>query len=872
VTRPYRSPAEERETRTHGEAVRLHPPREPHLPPRWEVKRLLGSGGQADVWLAVDTLLDRMVAVKVYRRRLDARALKRLRREVTISREAAGDGLVRIHELVEADDLVAAVMDWCPGGSIADRLADWTPTSNEVVAISERILEALAELHSRGVVHRDLKPSNLLVDADGRIRIGDLGVVRDLAAEPTVTIGLAGTPGYMSPEQLRGDDVTPASDLYSLGLTIQTLLAGRGASPERNGADPGAGTAAEKNRASVSDPGAPPKWFERFVHRLVSPNPADRWPDASAALAALQSRRIGRLSRRRKTRLAAGVTSGLVAVAILSALAWQALEGPQSAAVVAAAATGLEGRNTDGRVIWARDWSVPVREVLESDLDGDGQAEIVATFFSDLAGRRERVPPASRQPARVVVLERTGGTISEFLPEVEVRRRAYKETALARLVPRLGLYDLDRDKLPEILVNCRHRTLGTAYLFVYWPSLRRWNLAFEHPAGWIQNLATIAGSPGRVRFYASNGPVGSLAVVGELQIQPGEQSAFDRSGFPPWAFAREGTSLEWYTLLTPVPTDPIHGDDFHVEADGSIEFETSGERFRVDRWGNPNPGPNAGRDLSSHRVEFFRIVGTAADGLAMAKSAERRRELILGTRELVDGLLKEPPYRAAFAIRIAQGLADAGAGDEAINLVLETWREIGYDGLGLATAHHLAIAGRLDEARRLLENVISNPTTPAGSFRSPELLIRVAIAQRDAHLLSTVLDAVRSFGSSQEARARTWAMARVFWNESQLGDTTVTSSDYVPAGEAWACLARWRLGLLEPADVDRMSEALARSPDAVPEFLIARAMARSAAGDADGARADLQAAESELLITASHDFRAWQLLQFERTLIQSLDP
>ena len=156
----------------------------------------MGRGGQAEVWLARDTELDVLVAIKVFRADLTPTQRERLRREVMLGRTLQHPGLVRIFELIDGGDRLAVAMEWVPEGSLAQRLESGRLPVDEVVRVAEQVLEVLAYLHGQNVVHRDIKPSNLLVDSENRIRLADLGLARPLDDDRGLTRTLAsvGTP------------------------------------------------------------------------------------------------------------------------------------------------------------------------------------------------------------------------------------------------------------------------------------------------------------------------------------------------------------------------------------------------------------------------------------------------------------------------------------------------------------------------------------------------------------------------------------------------------------------------------------------------------------------------------------------------------
>jgi serine/threonine-protein kinase len=254
---------------------------------RYRVQRLLAAGGVGRVYLAEDLLRAEAVAVKllVPPRDHDAgralEAYQRFLRETRIQRALAHPNVVAVREVDESLGLL--VMEYLPGGTLLDRLAEGCPLPPaEVRRIALAVLSALEAAHAHGVVHRDLKPANILFDATLAVKLGDFGIAHLADAGQTQTGGLIGTLAYMSPEQVTGAPITFAADLYALGITCYHMLTGR--LPFR-----GPDLVAQHLGEPLPESGLGPAW-DAVLARLCEKAPAGRYGsvgEARAAVAAL---------------------------------------------------------------------------------------------------------------------------------------------------------------------------------------------------------------------------------------------------------------------------------------------------------------------------------------------------------------------------------------------------------------------------------------------------------------------------------------------------------------------------------------------------------------------------------------------------------
>lgn len=194
---------------------------------RYRLEKLLGHGGMADVYRATDTTGGPPVAVKVVRS-TDPALARRLTRE---ARAVAGfdhPGLVRLLEAGVHDDHAYLVMDLVEGQTLAERLRRGPLPTERAAVLGATLADALAYVHSRGVVHRDVKPANVLLDGNERARLADFGIAQVLdASSATVTGTTLGTAAYMAPEQLAHHRVGPAADVWALGAVLLECLNGR---------------------------------------------------------------------------------------------------------------------------------------------------------------------------------------------------------------------------------------------------------------------------------------------------------------------------------------------------------------------------------------------------------------------------------------------------------------------------------------------------------------------------------------------------------------------------------------------------------------------------------------------------------------------
>jgi serine/threonine protein kinase len=267
---------------------------------RYTSIRPIGAGGMGRVFAARDEPLGRDVAIKISHAPVPGSDLDaRLRQEAQVLAQLEHPGIVPVHSLGQlGDGRIFYVMKLVRGTTLADAPAR-PITESAVLAIFERVVDAVAFAHTRGVVHRDLKPSNIMIGSFGEVLVMDWGVAKILAhpalegsdADAPPAAGgtqpgtRMGTPGFMAPEQAEGNvaAIGPASDVFALGALLSWLLTGKAPPSDEVSAK----TALREHRPRL------PRRLRAIVTKCLAHSPADRYADAAGVAADLARYRAG---------------------------------------------------------------------------------------------------------------------------------------------------------------------------------------------------------------------------------------------------------------------------------------------------------------------------------------------------------------------------------------------------------------------------------------------------------------------------------------------------------------------------------------------------------------------------------------------------
>ena len=206
----------------------------------YKIERMIGAGGMGEVYLAQDTRLERKVAIKFLPHEIagDELARKRLIREARAAAKLDHPNICAVHEVNQEDDFTFIVMQYVEGETLSTRIERGPLETPEVLDIAVQVADALSEAHSRGIVHRDIKPANIMLTARRGVKVLDFGLAKvthlrqsaesqlkteSLLSEPGL---VAGTVPYMSPEQVRNEEIDPRSDIFSFGVVLYEMISG----------------------------------------------------------------------------------------------------------------------------------------------------------------------------------------------------------------------------------------------------------------------------------------------------------------------------------------------------------------------------------------------------------------------------------------------------------------------------------------------------------------------------------------------------------------------------------------------------------------------------------------------------------------------
>jgi len=253
---------------------------------RYKVLRKLGGGGMGVVYLAEDALLKRQVAIKLVRGSFaeHEHAMLRFQREAEVSARLNHPNVIVVYDVGEEPGFGPFIaMEFVAGSDVDQMIRDARLDDEGRIQVLIQGMRALEAAHKAGIVHRDIKPANLLVSADGRVKLLDFGIARGDESTLTATGMFLGTPGFMAPEQIKGDEASPATDRYSFFVLALELFTGR--RPFRADSTPALLYKIVNDPPDFGDTLAEP--LRSVFVRALAKDPAARFPDLTSFVVAL---------------------------------------------------------------------------------------------------------------------------------------------------------------------------------------------------------------------------------------------------------------------------------------------------------------------------------------------------------------------------------------------------------------------------------------------------------------------------------------------------------------------------------------------------------------------------------------------------------
>jgi tRNA A-37 threonylcarbamoyl transferase component Bud32/dipeptidyl aminopeptidase/acylaminoacyl peptidase len=564
-----RDPVSEKWDAVVCEPVRLHPGTS--VGP-YEVLDFLGAGGMAEVYRALDPRLRRKVALKVVGARSfgDNELSERLQREARLAGGLSHPNIVAVYDVGEHGGAPYIVTELLEGETLRERLRRGPVPLSTALEWAIQIAQGLGAAHEQGLVHRDLKPENVFITSSGRIKLLDFGIAKPTRSEVAPgdflqsTVGsdgeltgtgvVLGTPGYMSPEQLKGEPLGAPSDLFSLGAMLYELLSGTRAFP-------GATNVESSYRILHGEP-APlpptvPQGLAALVRGCLEKDPVLRFQSARDLALSIEALRSGvftpsgsQLLTSVQTGRRIGLIAGLASIAVLACAAAVLLWGVRRPVPRIADVHQLTHQRGS---IWAARFAPDDRTVYLSAAWGGGLPHIYA-----LSGSSAEPEDLGLGEAQLLAVSQRGELLITLHPDFVVDFDGPRGT-LARVLP--------RHQLP--------RELATGVEYADWApdgeriAVTRWengrsrleyplgNLLLESTAGWISH-PRVAPDGERVAFIlhpVTHDNAGQLMVIRAGQ-QPERWTDLFADGMGPLAWAPDGESILFSGSRASGPGEP----------------------------------------------------------------------------------------------------------------------------------------------------------------------------------------------------------------------------------------------------------------------------------------------------------------------------
>jgi eukaryotic-like serine/threonine-protein kinase len=515
----------------------------------YDVVGRIGAGGMGVVYRARDKRLERDVAIKVFPPgvQIDESARRRFRKEAQALAKLSHANIAAVYDVGEQEGIEYLVMEYVPGQSLAERMQSRTLSVAEAVSLADDTAKALQEAHEQGVVHRDLKPGNIIVTSKGHAKVLDFGLAkllapgraRDATGSFPETTGPVGTPRYMSPEQAQGGSVDERSDLWSLGVVLYEILAGR---PPFEGTR-GVGVLREileQTPKPLRDIRSDlPDKVERIVWRALEKDASQRYQsatemerDLSSALAQITAPALPSAARELRLSLRYAIPGGALIAVLIAAGAWLYYRSAQRE--------------------WARDQAIPEIVKLQD------QRKALAAFL--LLKKAERILPGDARLAQLASQSTKSVTITSSPPDATVEIKDYLSPTSAWY--RLGTTPLKDTRIPAGYFRWRvsKKGVGTyeAAPFTRDPDsgqfVKKENFALDKEVSAPAGMSWVSGGPW-LDYFGAVGWVGPYNLppyyIDRYEVTNREYQNFVNAGgyekqkYWTEKFVRDGREMKW---------------------------------------------------------------------------------------------------------------------------------------------------------------------------------------------------------------------------------------------------------------------------------------------------------------------------------------
>ena len=257
---------------------------------RYRIEQILGRGGMGVVYRATDTQLDETVAIKTLPGDVMDRSpedLERFKREIRLARKITHRNVLRTYDYGEADGVYFISMEFVRGYTLSELQQETRQLApRAALGIARQICRGLQAAHEQGIIHRDIKPQNVLIDSRGEVKLMDFGIARVVESPEAMTQAglIVGTPHYMSPEQVHGSPLDPRSDVYSMGILMYEMFAGRRPFESSSLTGVLAAHITEKPKPLIEVRADAGVRASEIIMRCLAKDPRERYADAGALL------------------------------------------------------------------------------------------------------------------------------------------------------------------------------------------------------------------------------------------------------------------------------------------------------------------------------------------------------------------------------------------------------------------------------------------------------------------------------------------------------------------------------------------------------------------------------------------------------------